>query len=174
MKKIFYLVALGIVFSSCSDKLTESKVKELVKECQAKSPKIETKKIDIGENSSISKDLPKLAEKGLLKIEEFENKSPLGIVFGKKYVVSLTEKAKPFVVNQTSYSAEVKLYTYEIDQVGSIHEIPAYNAAEVEITYKKVDKTPFYDVLETNKTDVEKTKITLGKTENKGWQYCRE
>ena len=42
------------------------------------------------------------------------------------------------------------------------------------VTYKKEDKTPFYDVLEKDKTDFNTKKIALRKTENNGWIYCEK
>ena len=68
----------------------------------------------------------------------------------------------------------VKLYTNKLDKVGSIQEIPSMNIAEVSVTYKKEDKTPFYDVLEKDKTDFNTKKIALRKTENNGWIYCEK
>lgn len=173
MKKFVLLSVLAGTLFSCSDKLTEAKVEKLVKECLEKEPKYKTASIDIGNvGLSLSSNLSELAEKGLVTVEVLENKSPLGIVFGHKHIVSLTEKAKPFVIRNDEDSAEIRLFTYEVDQVGSIQEIPMLNGAEVQITYKKADKTPFYDVLEYDKTDFVKTKIAIKKTENKGWVYC--
>lgn len=173
MKKIALLLALGGLLFSCSDKLTESKVKELVEECLKKEPLQKTKTIYIGDvGNFLSNELSVFAEKGLLTIEVKENKSPLGIVFGKRHIVSLTEKAKPFVIENTDSTAELILFTYELDKVGSIQEIPMLNGAEVQITYKKANKTPFYDALVGNETDFIKKKIMIRKTENKGWVYC--
>ena len=48
------------------------------------------------------------------------------------------------------------------------------NIAEVTVTFLKDNKTPFYDALEQDKTDFETKKISLKKTENKGWVYCEK
>lgn len=81
----------------------------------------------------------------------------------------------PFVSVPISSSAPGIIRSQkENTKLVSIQEIPSMNIAEVSVTYKKEDKTPFYDVLEKDKTDFNTKKIALKKTENNGWIYCEK
>lgn len=174
---VVFLVAIAGV--SCSDKLTEAKVKKIVNSCLEKAPLHGTHKLQSGKRTSLTKSeeeqYQKLAEKGLLTIEQKEEHSRW---FTSKYhLISLTDKSKDYIIESEegyggNHTHKIRLYTYELDEVGGIQEIPAMNVCEVSLTYKKSDKTPFYDALESDKTDFIKKKIVLKKTENKGWIYC--
>lgn len=178
MKNIFKLLVILLIFQSCSDKLTESKVEELINDCSEKSPNYGTYKLDTGKIEFLSentyKNYLKLQEKGFLKVEKKEEK--YGWMIRNYYQIELTEKCKPYVIETNKYSEtnsnKIKLFTYKLDKVGSIQEIPSMNIAEVSVTYKKDAKTPFYDFFETDKTDFITKKIGIKKTENQGWIYC--
>ena len=123
------------------------------------------------------KQYQELQKKGLLTIESKEEKN--GWFTNKFQLIALTDKSKTYVIESKDISENVKtnyvkLYTNKLDKVGSIQEIPSMNIAEVSVTYKKEDKTPFYDVLEKDKTDFNTKKIALRKTENNGWIYCEK
>ncbi len=178
MKKVINLFVILLIFQSCSDKLTESKVEDLINECSMKNPIYGQSILKSGKVSYLSDDdikkYQELEKKGFLKIEEKIEKSGW---FTKKYnQVTLTEKSQQFIIETISYgdtkSNKVKLFTYKLDKVGSIQEIPSMNIAEVSVTYKKDAKTPFYDLFETDKTDFITKKIGIKKTENQGWIYC--
>lgn len=175
MKKI--ITAIPLLLLSCSDKLSESKIEKLVNECLSKEPSYGIVDLTAGKLSLLTKDeisiYNKLQSKGLLTIVE----KPAKESYSSGYrFVTLTDKAKPFVLNSyTRGDANVytiKLYSKKVDLIGAIQEIPAMNVARVQVTYKKDDKTPFYDELESNKTEFVIKNITLKKTENKGWVYC--
>lgn len=178
MKKLFVFVVLSLCTLSCSDKLTESKVEKLVNECLSKRPSYGKNTIKTGKVNFLSKEAvstyEKLQSKGLLTIEE---KPAVERYSFKYHLITLSDKAKPFVLesnkntNNTTVNT-IRLYTKKIDKIGSIQEIPSMNMAEVSVTYKKDDKTPFYDLIENDKTDFITKKIRLKKTENNGWVYC--
>ncbi|AFR36795.1 hypothetical protein [Riemerella anatipestifer] len=181
MKKTLFLSVLSLLTISCSDKLSESKVKSLVNECLEKDPIYGKGVIRSGKVSYMSEEdinqYQELQKKGLLTIESKEEKS--GWFTNKFQLVALTDKSKSYVIESKDISENtkinyVKLYTNKLDKVGSIQEIPSMNIAEVSVTYKKEDKTPFYDVLEKDKTDFNMKKIALKKTENSGWIYCEK
>lgn len=179
-KKVFFIATVSLFVISCSDKLSESKVEKLINECTEKEPKYGKAHLNTGKLSYLSEkniELYKsLESKGLVKIEETTEKN--GYFTNKYHIISLTEKAKPFIIEtkESGFSDNkinvIKLYTLKADEIGNIVEIPSFNAAEVKVTFKKEDKTPFYDVLTEDKTDFEVKKITLRKTENNGWMYC--
>lgn len=181
MKKLLFLSALSVFALSCSDKLSESKVKKLVNECLEKKPVegqgyVRTGKVSFLLSRNIN-EYKELEKKGLLKMESIEEKE--GFFTNKYELVALTDKSKPYVidtkdVDENGKGNYVKLYTNKIDKVGSIQEMPSMNMAEVSVTFKKDDKTPFYDALETDKTDFYTKKIMFKKTENNGWVYCDE
>ena|SRR5690606_19606588 len=181
MKKLLFITILGLILTSCSDKLTESKVEKLVNNCLEKNPSYGTQTLKSGKVSYLSENAvaqyEELANKGLLTIEKKEEKS--GWFTNKYHLISFTDKSKPYIIESKESSKDTKtnkirLYTNKLDKVGGIQEIPSMNISEVSVTYKKSDKTPFYDVLETDKTDFNNKKIRLKKTENKGWIYCDE
>ena len=177
MKKIIIAIPLLLFSLSCSDKLSELKVEKLVNECLSKEPSYGTVALTAGKLNLLTKDemsiYDKLQSKGLLTIVE----KPAKQSYSSGYrFVTLTNKAQPFVLN--SYSRgdatiyTIKLYSKQVDLIGAIQEIPAMNVARVQVTYKKDNKTPFYDELENNKIEFVIKNITLKKTENKGWIYC--
>lgn len=179
MKKMLFISLLSVLFASCSNKLSESKVDKLVKECMKKNPVNESTSITTGKVSFLSEDdinkYKALEKRGFLKIEKKEEKN---VWFTHNYyLVSLTDKSKPYIL-ETKENYEdntiniVKLCTFKLDKVGAIQEIPSMNTAEVSIIMKKEEKTPFYDVLEADKTEFKTKKILLRKTENQGWIYC--
>lgn len=178
MKRILLLSILSLFFISCSDKLTESKVEDLVNECLTKNPIYGQSILRSGKTSYLSEDdvikYKELEKNGFLKIEEKVVKS--GWYTDKYQLITLSNKSKPFIIETKEYGEAkantVKLFTYKLDKVGSIQEIPSMNVAEVSVTYKKDAKTPFYDLFETDKTDFITKKIVIKKTENKGWIYC--
>jgi hypothetical protein len=170
---VFILTILSLF--SCSDNLTESKVEELVNDCLSKNPIygqsiLESGRVNYLSNENI-KNYQELEKKGYLKIEEKTHRSGW-----KSHQIELTDKAKPYILETNNYgetiSNKIKLFTHKLDKVGSIQEIPSMNIAEVSVTYKKDEKTPFYDLMEIDKTDFIIKKIGIKKTENKGWIYC--
>ena len=181
MKRILFLGSLSLLTISCSNKLSESKVEKLVNECLEKNPTygqgiIRTGKISYMSDEDV-KIYQELAKKGLLTIENKEVKD--GWYTSKFQMVTLTDKSKSYVIETKdnygdSKSNYVKLYTNKLDKVGSIQEIPSMNVAEVTVTFKKDAKTPFYDLLEKDKTDFNTRKIGIKKTENNGWVYCEK
>ena len=176
MKKttILLLSLLTLILTSCSEKLTESKVKDLINECTSK-PLENTASISLGKTTFASEKrfniYRKLEENGLISVKKTKEK------FSTKYDISLTEKAKPYIFESKKkgkygYSAKVLLCKYEIEKIGNIRNIPSTNSAEVKVTLKKIDITPFDEVLGKNQSEsVDKT-ILIKKTENNGWVYC--
>lgn len=177
MKKLIATVVFSLLALSCSDKLSESKVETLVNECLSKRPSYGSNTLQTGKVNYLSKEAiatyEQLQSKGLLNIVE---KLPEEKYSFKYHLITLTDKAKPFVLesesNKNTTINTIRLYTKKIDKVGSIQEIPSMNMAQVSITYIKDDKTPFYDVIERDKTDFITKKIMVKKTENNGWVYC--
>lgn len=177
MKKLIAVTAFSLITLSCSDKLSESKVEKLVNECLSKRPSYGSNTLQTGKVNYLSKEAiatyEQLQSKGLLNIVE---KLPEEKYSFKYHLITLTDKAKPFVLesesNKNTTINTIRLYTKKIDKVGSIQEIPSMNMAQVSITYIKDDKTPFYDVIERDKTDFITKKIMVKKTENNGWVYC--
>ena len=105
MKKVINLFVILLIFQSCSDKLTESKVEDLINECSMKNPIYGQSILKSGKVSYLSDDdikkYQELEKKGFLKIEEKIEKSGW---FTKKYnQVTLTEKSQQFIIETISY-----------------------------------------------------------------------
>ena len=66
MKRILLLSILSLFFISCSDKLTESKVEDLVNECLTKNPIYGQSILRSGKTSYLSED-------DVIKYKELEN-----------------------------------------------------------------------------------------------------
>ena len=81
-------------------------------------------------------------------VEKKEEK--YGWMIRNYYQIELTEKCKPYVIETNKYSEtnsnKIKLFTYKLDKVGSIQEIPSMNIAEVSVTYKKDAKSRVCDI----------------------------
>lgn len=177
MKNVIKSLIIFLLLISCNNKLSESKVERLVDDCLTKNPKYETYNLETGKVEYLYdnqfKSYLQLQDSGFLKIEILKGKFGM---YGQYYQIELTEKSKPFVIETKEYgeknSNKIKLFNYKLDKVGSIQEIPSMNMAEVSITYKKEDKTPFCKFFEKDKSDFVETKIGLTKTENKGWIFC--
>ncbi len=187
MKKVVLAIVLGLIFVSCSsDKLTEGKVEDLFNECLDKNTreKYETITIQIGDKVELSclnpyglniEDYSLLNENGFIKQENIRKKGSWTCDIYCK--VSLTDKMKKEFILDSSKRDKYKWHTiklckYKLDKVNSIRLIPQFNIAEVKITLKKVDKTPLYNILQKDAPEFIEKKISLTKTENKGWVYC--
>ena len=171
---ILLLTLLTVTLTSCSDKLTESKVRTLINECTSKPLEI-IAPISLGKLTFSSEKrfniYRKLEENGLISVTKKKEK------FFTKYDVSLTEKAKPYITEakkkgKYGYTAKVLLCRYEIEKNGNIQNIPSTNSAEVKVTFKKIEKTPFDELLTKNQSDSLEKTILIKKTENNGWVYC--
>lgn len=180
MKNILTLLLICLFTFSCSDKLSVSKVENIVNECLEKSPKY-------GEADLYSGTTPRYSSENLRKYQDLqkngylklENKEYQRRWYTEKYQeITLSDKSKPYIITTEETAGSntktniVKLYTLKLDKVGAIREIPARNIAEVEVTYIKENKTPLYDFMETDKTNYISRIIRLKKTENNGWIYC--
>jgi hypothetical protein len=180
MKKFLIILIASIFTLSCTNKLSESKVEEELNECLKNDPIYGKSIIVSGIVSNISFDKIKIYRElerlGFIKIEKkiFSSKW----ILSRYNLITITNKAKPFIIDTKDYgeykSNYIRLYSYKLDKIGSIQEIPSLNTAEVTVTYKKDLKTPLYDIFETDKTDFITKKINFNKTENQGWIYCEK
>ena len=122
MKRIILLLVISLFSISCSDKLSESKVEDLINECLTKNPIYGQSILKSGKVSYLSeeniKKYEELEKQGFLKIEEKVVKS--GWFTNKFHLVALTDKAQPFVIETNSYgetkSNKVKLFTFKLDK----------------------------------------------------------
>jgi len=194
MKKIITILILTLLFTSCSDNLTNSKAEDIIKECLEKNPQFG--KIDFKTGEIMFNTETKYQQKLL---EQYKNLASKGYIFldlkksSKKYItykVSFTDKAKDFVLETGKLSGlglgakrnitVIKIYDYELHEVKNVREETYGSAtgdvivtrAEVAITYKKINKTPFYDDLAKNKSDFINQEIKFKKTASGVWKYC--
>ncbi|PQJ73131.1 hypothetical protein [Polaribacter butkevichii] len=173
-KKVILLFLVNLIVTSCSDKLTESKVRDLINQCTSK-PLETISSINLGKTMFTSEKefniYKKLEEKGLISVKKTKEK------FFTKYDISLTKEAKPYISEakkkgKYGYTAKVLLCKYEVEKIGNIQNIPSKNTAEVKVTLKKIEKTPFDELLNRNQSEFVDKTILIKKTENNGWVYC--
>ncbi len=182
MKKITTILILTLLLTSCSDNLTNSKAEGIIRECLEKNPKYGTINFKTGEIRFNTERKPDLE-----LIEKYKNLAIQGYILfdlkktSKKYItykVSFTDKAKDFVLETGKQSGFglapknitiTKVYDYELLEAKEIREMSI--TAEVDVTYKKINKTPFYN-FEKQFSDFINMEIRLYKRTNDGWKYC--
>ena len=187
MKKISIIIIAAMLFSSCSDVLTNSNAEDIISDCLESNPKYGELRFKTGEirfYTERSKEVELLnkykniAEKGFITLDSIKASKRYEY---EEYDISFTDKSKDFVLESEEGSSSwfgssknvslIKTYDYEIDEVKEVHEIPSLNAAEVTVIYKKNNKTPFYE-FEKDKADFVTKKIRFRKTTSDGWKYC--
>lgn len=180
MKKIILaILPLSLIFTSCSDKLSNSKAKKIAKEClEAEGLAKESANFFSGKKIRLDNDsliFQKLEKEGYLTLEKLpkENKWQNYELFN----ITLTEKSKPFIEKseptvwgKDATQFTVKTNDLELEKVSEVTEIPAFNAAEVVLNFKKTKKTPFYE-FSRDKTDFLVKKVSFSKT-SEGWRWC--
>lgn len=89
------------------------------------------------------------------------------------YDIKLTSKAQKYIENAPENGNLVKLktFTYEVDKVLEVQEIPAMNAAKVKVQYKADDVTPFAVLSSKDPSEYLIDDLNMIKTSN-GWKYC--
>lgn len=162
MKKIILFTCLAILTScSDSDKLTKAKAKSILEECFTKNKLTEKyapfsiktgKNLNIYSNDKLET-YKKLEEKGYIKLTKNGNSN---------YSIELTEKVKKMTLDKDSNPIDIdilsppkevylKAFKIAVDEIKEIHIIPEKNIANVKFTFKAIDKTDFYELLENNK-----------------------
>lgn len=177
-----YLLALllSILFFSCgSDELGNSKAKKILADCLKQKPEQRWASFRVGKATFRNQDYDnelldkyiQLMEEGYLEMElirEFKS-----FYKQKEYSIKLTEKSLEYMekVPENSGNARAKAFNYVVDEVLEVHETPATNTAEVRVSFKADDVTPFavFYPKDPNEFWVEKLRFT--KTSN-GWKYC--
>ena len=64
-----------------------------------------------------------------------------------------------------------KAFTYEIDEVLEVQEIPSLNTAKVKVKYQIGDRTPFAIFYPKDPQEFWIDDLKMDKTSN-GWKYC--
>ncbi|MEW4923526.1 hypothetical protein [Algibacter sp. 2305UL17-15] len=181
MKNYIALLALAITISSCgSDNLSNSKAKDILKECLEKSPEQRTARITIGKATFRDRDYDKellqkyktLLDEGLIEMTMI-NEVKTGYRKRKEFEVKLTEKALEHMENvpENDGTAEAKTYKYVVDEVLEVHETPSTNTAVVKVNFKASEITPFAIFAKKEPSEFWLQKLKFTKTSN-GWKYC--
>lgn len=171
----FTLITLLILLASCSSKLNESTIKNILSESLSKEDLQATEEIRIGAISYLKEDdlttYKKLEAEGMLSIEENTAK--------RSHTISLSDKASEYVLEtkkksvglwgNTATYAKIRVCNLSVGNIEDIHEVPAENTATARVTLNKVDKTPFYLLVE-DKTDFKKVKLSFFKTTDNEWK----
>jgi hypothetical protein len=147
-----------VSFFSCSDKLTNGKAEQLVKE-GISFPKIEDEPIRYGLVSYDRDSLPKyyyiLQQKGMFNIEYLGKGGSLFFT-SYRFRVTPTEEAKKYFTHEDRnpikqgntgeyiYTSRFKTCEVGFDRIESVQEIPALNSADITYTVKRSNFTPFW------------------------------
>lgn len=188
MKKIVFLLSLA-TFCACSDELNESKATKIIEGCKQN---IETFSVKIPDELSLDHigDSRFSREKADIYLGIYNDKYltfdtiETGKSWFNKYYTYhelkpiITKKGEEFVVKSDDNTLKVKVYDIELVKILEVHEVPAFNAAEVKALYVKTNKTPFYELAKYEIRDFEKkdtiqVRKMFNKTE-KGWKLCDE
>lgn len=146
-----------MVLAGCSDKLSESKADEIIKE-KLHFPDTNFVSIEYGLIAFRYDSLPdfyyRLRDKGMFTVEHLGAGGFLTKSF--RFRVTLTEEGKKFLIDEDSpptkqgdtgefmYDGRFMTSEVQFDKISSIHEIPSLNAADVSYTVKVTNQTPFW------------------------------
>lgn len=192
MKTLYVLLILfNLVFIGCtSDNLSNSKAKKIISKCLKKEPEQRKALLQLGRvtfrksKDKITK-YKSLKKDGLIDMFLIKNKKlkegndPLAkwhneeIAKREEYEIKLTEKGLKYIyeINKNGNSATVKIFSYDVDKILEVQEIPATNTAKVKIQYEATDITPFAILSSKDPSEYWVRNQTLKKTTD-GWKYC--
>lgn len=180
MKNIIFTMLLILICSCGSNNLSNSNAEEILEECLKKNPEQRIASFRIGKATFRDTDYDKellgkyaqLAEDGYLTME-FVRELKSRYNKGKEYSIDLTEKALEYMekVPEKGGNVKAKAFTYEIEEVLQVQEIPSLNSAKVKVKYKADNKTPFIIFYGKNLQDFWIDDLSMNKTSN-GWKYC--
>ena len=159
MKLTLHLATLCLLlFTSCSDKLTNNKAEKMVKE-HLTFPQMNDIEIEYGLIAYDQDSLPRfyyiLQEKGMFNIEYLGTGGLF--VINHRFRVTPTPEAKKFITQEDKdprkqggtgefmYNSRFKTCEVEFDKVENVQEIPAFNAADISYTVKRHNFTPFWN-----------------------------
>lgn len=171
--KFFSVWCIICLFSACSSGLTEDKVKAIVEETFSQEEMLLKESIEIGLVTGISESklelYRKLEAENLVTIEKEKDGYSFSFTdLAEPYVLE-TKKKKKGLFSLTRLYGEVRTCYLEVDKVEDIHEVPSDNTASARITFKKIDKTPFF-IFSEDKSDFKKVTINLYKTTDGKWK----
>ncbi|WP_129718198.1 hypothetical protein [Pedobacter sp. SYP-B3415] len=183
MRKLLFLFCLLALFAAtgCADKavISESDAADAVTDYLARNPEYETSRFDYGEmkfSSKKEREMLKiyqdLAAGGLVELKPLEQKKKfLSKDSAYTYLVSLTDEARPLVMEQARDRATVRVFQYQLadDKPVSFKNVSS-SRAEVTLSLKKVP-TPFAPIADSkalNSTFVNKT-YKLRFSKDNGW-----
>lgn len=186
-KKLAPLYLLFIVFmAACSNNvvLDQNVATDIVTDYLKSNPVYETERLDLGELKFKSKsdkaELTKykeLQDKGFVEMELQEQKKKfLSKDSAYVYLVSLTDKSKPFIVKQEENKATVKVIEYALDEDKPVNVDKNNNkTAKVTVMLKKVKNafTIFYTDKNSGSSFITKT-FKLKYKKESGWGVSGE
>lgn len=194
-RKFMWLLAIMFVCSCGSDKLSNSKAEDIIADCLESKPENREAMLYINQVTLINdlENYKKLEEEGYIEIEPIEYKSKLKKpksgdplaewrykaelqregTMKNRYKVTVTDKAEKYIdeAPENSNWIKMKAYSYEVDEVLEVQEIPSLNSAKVKVKYKAVNITPFAILSKKDPTQFWIKDINMTKTSN-GWKYC--
>ena len=182
---ILTILLFALLTSCSSDELTNSKAESLFIECQAGENLIKThtssygtlKKSDsyVKRNGDLIESYRKLEKEGLYTIGELQRVKSNYIMWNS-YEVSLTSKAKEFLISAESYGGKIsgkfKICEYTFGNIEEIHEIPEKNIADVRVKFVRINETPFFREAHEKVNPKEVFKQVKYKKTNDGWKLC--
>jgi hypothetical protein len=190
MKKLFTLLIMSLVLSSCTDAnngLTKALALQNIKACDAENPVEFIKGIYVGkmtyQNAGTSLVelgyIKKLAKSGIVVLDSLSSSNQQmsdHIRINTVYNVSIKPEYKKHITKQKDNIAYVRLVSREVQEVTSI-TLKNDVRADVMATFKKI-KTPFYDIQFDQSTrlktrqDVFTEVIGFNKSNKDGWTSC--
>lgn len=176
---LYFLLLILITGCSNNAALDQSSAADLVDTYLKSNPVYETEKIALGElkfkSNSDKEDLAKfkeLASKGYVEMQLQEQKKKfLSKDSNYVYLITLTDKSKPFVIKQEQNKATVKVMEYALDEDKPATLDKAGNkTAKVTIMLKKVQNafTLFYNDKNNGSNFITKT-YKLKYNKEAGW-----
>ncbi|MBC9795119.1 hypothetical protein [Sinomicrobium weinanense] len=183
MKKILLAGLIAVLFISCSNTISKAEAEKIIKDCIEEHPKHGKIYVWKGRNTFYKDSilhnerldvLKKLGEEGYLKLDLEEQRDTCTI-----YNLTLNNKSKEYTLKsyeKTGWNIEtdyevLKTYDYEFVSIKEIWKVPKTKATLVTVVYKKVNKTPFFELSE-DKTDFKTVKETIWESSYDYWKSC--
>jgi len=178
--KYICTVLLGLLLYSCgSDKLSNSKAKDIISDCLEKTPQQRQANLTLGKATFSTQDYDlkllqnyiKLKEDGLIEMKMIREITKGYRKGSKEYDIKLTDDALDHIIESNDRSAKVKTFTYVVDEVLEVREFPANNTAKAKVKFETKNVTPFAVLSPKDPTEFWIKDFKLTKTSN-GWKYC--
>lgn len=172
--RIFVLLFLGMVIVGCQNGLSEPEVSEIIQTCLKKDPIYDRVELHLADTLPLTEQqvllYKKLEKSGLIELSQASQNEE------NRWTISATEKAAPYLLHETQDSigriASFRLSVFGLESIEHIQRIASTDVALVDVVFKSVEPTPFFDALVEDLAEKVRNQITLTRSDDGTWKWC--